>query len=208
MLWNNQCIDKCPPLTFHSPETNSCSSCEYPCLECEGSTKCSSCSEEFYWHEGECLKSCPEGRYPDNTKKTCEVCSEQCLTCYGPSSRECIKCNYLDKYNKTTTGECKILACKEHTYVHINYEEAVVECLDCHKYCLNCNGGEKDDCTECSKGYITFPGSDKEGKVICKTCNEVNAGYYTDPDGTCKGKVTLNQTRSLRRWYQLRNSGM
>lgn len=189
MLWENQCLEKCPARTYPAPEI--CLPCESPCDECETKEKCLSCSEGFYWYNEECPKSCPDGMFPNDATRTCDTCNEACLTCYGPSSKECFECNYFEKYNRTYTKDCKLLQCEEASYVSINYEERIVECLECYKACASCNGGNKTDCLECKKGYLSFP-TNKEGKVTCKTCSEINIGYYTETDGSCQGKVLFN----------------
>ena len=189
LLWENQCLNSCPAKTY--PSTTVCLPCEPPCGECETKEKCLSCSEDFYWYKGDCLSTCPEGNYADALKRSCEPCNIACLTCYGPSNRECFECNYFENFNRTSTRECELLSCNEKTYVSINYDKHMVECLDCHEACASCDGDDKTDCFECNKGYSSFIESNNDQKVTCKKCNEINIGYYTDKDGFCQGIIFL-----------------
>ncbi|OHT13515.1 hypothetical protein TRFO_16275 [Tritrichomonas foetus] len=70
-LQNNKCVDKCSSETYYHDTINGikvCSVCKdviFNCIECESSTKCIICDDEFVQFHGYCINECPYGYVED-----------------------------------------------------------------------------------------------------------------------------------------------
>ena len=139
----------------------------------------------YFLIEGKCIEECPEGTYADEDTRECLPCARACNTCYGPTSKECIECNYKEGYGRSSgiTGECYLITCSDGMYLDINEEERLAICLPCNETCATCSGGGAYDCIKCADGYVKTIQSD--GKTLCSTCPE---GFVMTSRGKCKGE--------------------
>jgi len=193
-LFENQCVPKCPARYYPDRDQWKCEKCISPCNTCFNSTLCITCQKGFYWRKDtqECVDKdgCPKiSTYPDDNTNTCEKCHYSCLTCYGPSSRECILCNFALGFGRTGSGkgECYMLLCTDNMYLNIDYNENIASCKRCHETCKTCKDETANACTECKTGLKVAPSDKGDNYVLCQTCEMLNSKYYTAPDGTCMG---------------------
>eukprot|EP00826_Nyctotherus_ovalis_P022710 TRINITY_DN17552_c0_g1_i1.p1 TRINITY_DN17552_c0_g1~~TRINITY_DN17552_c0_g1_i1.p1 ORF type:complete len:102 (-),score=25.40 TRINITY_DN17552_c0_g1_i1:6-281(-) len=57
-----------------------------------------------------------DSTYQDSS--SCKPCSKACLTCYGPTSSQCLECNYLKGYGRNKDREeCYLMVCTEGMYL-------------------------------------------------------------------------------------------
>jgi len=152
---------------------------------------------------------CPRfSTYPDDDTNKCEKCHYSCLTCYGPSSRECILCNFVVGYGRTEPGkgECLMLMCTDDMYLDIDYKTYIASCKPCHSTCKTCKGEGSNSCKECKPGLKAEPSDKGEMFVSCKTCEMINPNYYTASDGSCSGIFLFsgNLKRKMWRWDKFR----
>lgn len=189
MFFQGQCLVNCPPKTYLFG-TTACLACQSPCDECENEIKCKSCRKGYYWDSENCVKQCVDRTYSDDSTRTCIACDISCLECYGPSNKNCLVCDYFNKYGRSeeNNAECTLIVCTDQMYLNINEVDKVAECLECHRTCKKCIGGGRKDCLECEANLLAAPGNTEE-TFLCKTCEERKVGYYTDVDGSCKGKL-------------------
>lgn len=77
--------------------------CEYPCLECDSSTVCTSCHSDYKRIDTQSCR-CEDKFYDDKEEKECKMCQYPCLTCVD-SKDNCTSC--LDYDNRDgETCEC------------------------------------------------------------------------------------------------------
>ena len=173
-----------------------CISCPPECEACISKNDCTLCNSPYFLINNKCLENCPDGNYADENIKECLSCNRACNNCYGPSSKECIDCNYIDGYGKASgkVGECYLITCSDGMYLNIDEIEKLAVCLPCNNTCASCSGGGGYDCIKCADGYIKIIQSN--GKTLCTTCPE---GFVMTSKGKCKGNFYLNN-RNLWRW--------
>ena len=181
-LSDGQCLTTCP--SGYYLDMNTCLRCDFPCATCSSEIECITCQPTFYKEKNRCINGlqCSEGTYPDKITSTCKSCSVTCLSCYGPTSFDCIKCNYTMSYKKNNErNECQKLICPEGSYLFIDLEANSLECLGCGKMCHICISA--DICVECKTGLI-----DKK----TSSCIGCPKGYYITLDNKCKGNFNEN----------------
>jgi len=176
----------------------------WPCITCNGSSSCLSCSAGYYLANNYC--------YP---------CQKSCLTCSGSTALDCLTCisNYILK-----NGVCQKMSCGDTQYV-----DSTLGCLNCSSNFLNsltclstgpltCQTGyllKNNSCGNCTTvtGYIydqtTGRCKDKcgDGIIITDLCDDGNTlngdgcssictieSGWRCPNNVCQLTVTPNLT--------------
>jgi len=130
------------------------------------------------------LNNCPHNTYRDHEILSCEQCSEGCLGCYGPTTSECLRCDYQKGYVDLGTGNCQLLVCAEGTYLTIDEELEIGFCTPCTISCKTCN--ELHFCLECNPGFTS---KEIDNKAVCEGCPK---GYFFDRS-KCRGKIKMTE---------------
>lgn len=177
-----QCLKQCPDGTYANG--TECVPCPHTCATCLSEDFCYTCNKDFYKIENKCVyeHECPNNTYPDEPTMTCKECHGACLGCFGPTSKQCIDCNYLKGYDMSEEikGECNIKTCGEGSYRHISLTSCKVYCLPCNDTCKNCIN--LFECVECQPYLLSVPLGDY--LVDCKECPR---GYFFSDQGFCTG---------------------
>lgn len=184
ILYNGECITKCPTDTFLCIQTNTCVPCQKNCAICPDAASCTSCKSGFVFLNGECVSSCPDGYVAVNG--VCQKCDADCKTCLPSNPNICDSCPvgkilYL--------GDC-IDVCPSGTLQVVI--SGVKTCTPCSVNCLTCED-KVDNCTSCKGDLILMedgtcvsncpPGQVKvDGKCVrCTDPNCINCSQ-TDID--------------------------
>ena len=193
-LFNSQCLAACPSGYF--PSGSTCSQCISPCLTCKTASSCSTCVSGTYFVQAEnkCItaENCySESTYPDDTNGTCSTCSESCIYCTGPTSSDCVNCNYLFMYAKSyTSNECKVLQCAEGYYANVSKILKQAICTKCEEGCATCDGSTRQRCFSCQSKFHSAE-SPIKGHISCLKCSEINSGLTENAKGECEGNIML-----------------
>ena len=197
LLWEGQCLSTCPSGSYTQAEEGLCKACVSPCETCNSSSSCLSCVPSYYLTSStHCVSTCPADMYPEKSVRVCKDCGDMCINCTGPTSYDCVECNYKLGYIRQLDGSrlCYRPSCAEGNYLDVNLATKAVSCLPCHEACLTCSGGTADDCTACApatKAYVSIA----QNRYICKTCAQINPGLYTSFSKTCAGKALETNPR-------------
>ena len=142
ILFNNNCLEKCPK-QYYSSE-NTCRECPIGCTDCINEKKCSSCSDGYYLDE------------------TCKKCHSNCLSCHGEGDddnnncKECIPGLLL--INTTCSNRCQKKQYKSGNTCH-----------PCKKLCASCDNGS--ECKTCVDNYYLNNSICLQCSPGCKTCS-------------------------------------
>lgn len=173
----------CPTGTYLFPVINSCmacsgdgyspigASCEYcdsSCRRCSDttSTGCTACYSGKYLFSGNntCTSCIDMGFFINGY--ACSLCNSNCKTCVTSavtctscntglylmeSNSTCLACNAQDYYIMLHTNTCSFGCDFTGFYIQDN------KCLQCESSCLNCTGGDRQDCLVCASGYFRNP---------------------------------------------------
>lgn len=168
LLFNNSCIENCPPHFFQSNST--CKTCHKDCKSCEGSAEnqCLTCPSDKVLVDGKCVLNCPTGSY--RKYGLCLKCrSTNCLNCESQDS--CTQCE--DGYYLLCSPLCECVAqCPLGFAIHA----ASYSCQPCPANCAVCSSTSM--CLSCQHGYVYYAPSG----MCLNTCPE---GYYSSPNGNC-----------------------
>ena len=101
-----QCTLSCPTGTWRNPTGQTyngstfgfCSSCNFPCLNCQpdNGNLCTSCQPGTYMNSSlstECDSGCSDGYYADNTTNKCRMCNAMCTKCKDATTSNCQSCS-------------------------------------------------------------------------------------------------------------------
>ena len=198
-FYKNQCLLDCPEMTYptHDQIRKICLHCVSPCETCLSKTECIRCLEGFFKdkEKDQCVvgSNCTFGTYPDFHLRECVPCDFSCESCLGPSSKNCLTCNYYYGYAMNNEG-CIGLQCPSNQYLRIDHELMVAKCQNCHSYCKECKGEGSSNCLDCAKGYIKAPlnkSADSfnvtNGIIKCIPCP---VGYFAS-NNECKGNLLI-----------------
>lgn len=154
------------------------------------------CSAEGYLDNKQCVGECSEGKYPDKSTKTCKKCAQACYSCIGSTENDCLLCNYLKDYWKSSSnfGACVKIHCSEGTYLERNLRLNVSQCVECDEPCLTC---KETGCIDCKTGYVRIPLTETD---IVK-CEKHIDGYVELANGKRKGNSYFI-LRNLWGWNQ------
>ena len=121
------CVNQCPQLYYKLNQT--CLACVWPCITCNSSTSCLSCSAGYYLANNYC--------YP---------CQKSCLTCSGSTALDCLTCisNYILK-----NGVCQKMSCGDTQYV-----DSTLGCLNCSSNFANSLTCLSTGPLTCQPGYL------------------------------------------------------
>ena len=94
-LYENQCVNPCPPGFYEHDNPNFCSPCNSSCLTCDQTDEyiCLSCHTGTYLFNSTCIDVCPDGTFENNATNTCDSCNPACITCYNSTQNNCYTCS-------------------------------------------------------------------------------------------------------------------
>ena len=195
ILYQNNCINKCPEKTYQ--KDNTCEECNELCVTC---------------NEKGCL-NCYPGYYLNNNTHTCDQCHQKCETCLGKGddiNNNCIKCKNQndvlfngtclescgEKYYKTSNNQCE--PCKTECHSCDNEVECTKcingyfldnkLCYSCHETCATCLiGGDENNnnCSSCKNDLYFI----KEGEYVNNCVRDCPSGTVKDDkEKICKIK--------------------
>ena len=204
---------------FYLGSSNSCEECSQNCKECENSTVCSKCIDNYFLHFNECYQcmincktstdnckcnSCDEGYFLSNFQclecdtncKTCSDSANNCLTCkegyYLSSSNSCEKCIDLCKKCSSSTN---CLLCTDNYFFYLD------KCYQCNVNCKTSTDNCK--CNSCDEGYYLLNYQCLKCDTNCKTCSgsannclTCDNGFYLSSSNSCEKCVESCETCS------------
>eukprot|EP01017_Pseudomicrothorax_dubius_P033084 TRINITY_DN4391_c0_g1_i2.p1 TRINITY_DN4391_c0_g1~~TRINITY_DN4391_c0_g1_i2.p1 ORF type:complete len:276 (-),score=18.27 TRINITY_DN4391_c0_g1_i2:268-1095(-) len=99
---------------------------------------------------------------------TTAACDRKCLKCFGPLATNCLDCN---SGRHLSEGSC---LCPSGHFDH----PLTMECRECHSTCLECEGGDSDECKSCDAVLNRFL---LNGRCLCRE------GFYetSETNGVC-----------------------
>ncbi|CAI5786880.1 convertase subtilisin kexin type 5 isoform X2 [Podarcis lilfordi] len=210
LMENGRCVLACNNGYYfdHSLENGykTCKRCDASCFGCSGpgEKNCTSCPNGYILETGLCTvglvckdateESWAEGGFCMLVKKNnlcqrkvlqqlccrtwenigplghCQVCDDSCSKCPEPTSENCTGCT-----SSLNDGRC-VLQCPKGKY------EFESQCHSCHQTCMECSGGEPNQCSACGK--------DKKGNtrfLYLGECREsCPLGHYSsEEENTC-----------------------
>eukprot|EP00828_Plagiopyla_frontata_P014708 TRINITY_DN1919_c0_g1_i17.p1 TRINITY_DN1919_c0_g1~~TRINITY_DN1919_c0_g1_i17.p1 ORF type:complete len:2671 (+),score=531.96 TRINITY_DN1919_c0_g1_i17:5491-13503(+) len=135
---------------------------------------------------GICAQSCSSGYGPVQNTQKCEACDSTCASCsYANNASACLSC----KNSYFNDANTKCIECAKGTYKDSLTSKCAVKCsagyypeeiericLQCSSDCLECNGANYTDCTECSTGMQLLDGQCINDYHI-KNCSETEYIY-------------------------------
>jgi hypothetical protein len=189
LYWRGECLDACPAKTYQF--SVQCLACPTVCASCTSATLCTMCIKGQFWiaKTFECVDafSCPNGTYAEDVGRLCAPCASACLTCTGPSSRDCLICNFAQGYATSSgaRGECGLLICAELTFLRRDAVAQNASCERCDLACRTCTDVGPEGCTTCRQGHaqVVVPGTHR---LRCMTCSDIDPGYTASEEG-CQG---------------------
>ncbi|XP_035019066.1 proprotein convertase subtilisin/kexin type 6 [Hippoglossus stenolepis] len=159
------CVSHCPLGHYEDIGAHRCIRCYKGCETCVGKSggHCLSCRRGLYLNplNSSCIDSCPTGYFADENQRQCLKCNITCMKCLSYADR-CSACS--EGYS--LAGMTCIPECTNGTFFHL--EE--MTCSPCHSSCQTCTGRGKEECIQCTKGYLQ-----QEWRCV-ETCSP---GYYS-----------------------------
>ena len=133
------CQSNCPDGTYKDNATYNCSSCFTNCKQCENSTWCNTCRQNFFLLSverssvNECVDTCPQGYYVNSS--TCKPCLSNCINC--PNSQNCITCK-PDYFLLITGNSSKCVQNCPTAYFTPSDLTGTGQCGPCNTNCISC----------------------------------------------------------------------
>jgi proprotein convertase subtilisin/kexin type 5 len=212
ILFNNQCLKKCPDQTYRNTEKSelpNCVECKEDCKRCS-EKGCLECFSPKKLKDSECVDECGSGFFEqvDKNVSECLPCPlENCETCEGGSD-----CNLCKEGFFMVKGSNKCSkVCPKSQYKNSKTRE----CLNCKKGCEFCSSFDKcDQClsplvynperkeciNKCSQGYVAVTVPNVQHKV-CKKCEDQFALTCSPEDPskpkTCKAGYVLLKSKQI-----------
>uniref|UniRef100_A0A670J3U8 SPC3 n=1 Tax=Podarcis muralis TaxID=64176 RepID=A0A670J3U8_PODMU len=178
LMENGRCVLACNNGYYfdHSLENGykTCKRCDASCFGCSGpgEKNCTSCPNGYILETGLCTVGlvCKDGENIDPLGH-CQVCDDSCPKCPEPTAENCTGCT-----SSLNDGRC-VLQCPKGKY------EFESQCHSCHQTCMECSGGEPNQCSACGK--------DKKGNthfLYLGECREsCPLGHYSsEEENTCR----------------------
>ncbi|EAR96334.2 latrophilin/CL-like GPS domain protein (macronuclear) [Tetrahymena thermophila SB210] len=149
-LYNQTCVQTCPPGFYGSDQDNKCHQCNSPCSTCTGPgvNQCSSCLQSYFYSQGQCLP-----------------CHPNCKTCYGFLQNQCYTCQLgMQQQSNTCTS------CGDGNY----YDSLLNSCQQCNPVCLTCYGASSSNCLSCQSGKYLYQSTCNICPSSCSSCSSQN----------------------------------
>ena len=196
ILFNNNCLQKCPKKYYLSE--NTCRECPIGCTDCINEKKCSSCSDGYYLDE------------------TCKKCHSNCVSCHGEGDEDNNNCKECIPGLLLINTTCSN-GCQKKQYKSGN------TCYPCKKVCASCDNGSEcktcvdnyylnnSICLQCSPGCKTCTTKGDEKNQNCTSCLDnlylVNGGEFENNCvENCPENTFLNVTLKICNYVKPNNA--
>ncbi|KAL2100373.1 hypothetical protein ACEWY4_004767 [Coilia grayii] len=156
LLHESHCVVECPDGFYDDAVGGVCGRCHPDCKLCDGpaAQQCDACADpNAALQNGACVTACPDRKYRDAHTGQCMDCDPSCHSCSGPHPTSCTSC--AEGLRLDGHGRCATLT----TCPARHYADQDGECHQCHKYCQECMGPDRNHCLACSPAHFLLNGS-------------------------------------------------
>lgn len=170
---------------YEEPSNGTCLPCQPPCMECQNSTYCLSCTTGYLnpiTHT--CTLECAPAWYPDSNFN-CQPCLAPCLRCYSNSS--CSMCQLPSVlYNQACISVAQCSTLDRYVHYHLNYSSLLLvnesaECSQCTYPCSSCSTSPIL-CSACAPTYLIVP----DLSICLQVCPQSYFPNTTAPVPVCQ----------------------